>query len=209
MERQIDPRYACIYADPPWHTKAGRPLSGYKMKDGKQTFQAAGNTSRPLAYPTLTVEQIAALDVKGIAAPDAHLYMWVTNQYLLQAGEIIKAWGFKYSTALVWAKRPMGGGLGGTYRITTEFLLFATRGSLKAKKSITGTWFEQKRKYVNGAPCHSKKPDFFRDMIAEVSPGPHLEMFAREQHEGWDVFGNEVPNSISLQSQSISQKAAI
>lgn len=64
----------------------------------------------------------------------------------MEVGEIIKAWGFKYSTTLVW---------GGTYKVSTEFLIFATKGKLATKKGINGTWFDVKRKYVNGYPCHS------------------------------------------------------
>lgn len=173
-------------------------MGKYKVVDGKQIFHTTDNKSRELAYPTLTVDEICAFPVKLITAPDAHLYLWVTNQYLLKAEKVINAWGFKYSTTLVWAKQPMGGGLGGTYRITTEFLLFATKGSLKATDSVLGTWFNQKREYVNGYPCHSKKPAFFRQMIESVSPGERLEMFAREEHTGWDVFGNEVLSSITL-----------
>lgn len=191
-------RYSVIYADPPWQTKSGRPLAGYKIVDGKQIFNSVDNRSRELAYPTMTVAEIAALNVKELAADNAHLYMWVTNQYLLKAEAIINAWGFKYSTALVWVKKPMGGGLGGAFRITTEFLLFATRGKLKAKKNVVGTWFEQKRQYVNGYPCHSKKPDYFHDLIESVSPGNYLELFARQRRNGWAAWGNEVESDIQL-----------
>ncbi|HHZ97926.1 MAG TPA: DNA methyltransferase, partial [Flavobacteriales bacterium] len=39
----------------------------------------------------------------------------------------------------------------------------------------------------------------FRDLIIELCGDlPRLEMFARESAEGWDVFGNEAPNSINL-----------
>lgn len=190
--------YSTIYADPPWQTKAGRPFAGYKVVEGVQIFNSTDSRSRELAYPTMAVEQIAAMNVRDLAATDCHLYLWVTNQYLLKAEQVIKGWGFKYSTCLVWTKKPMGGGLGGTFRITTEFLLFATRGKLKAKKNVIGTWFEQKRPYVNGYPCHSKKPEFFYELIESVSPGPYLELFARQQRDGWDVFGNEVDNSIIM-----------
>lgn len=191
-------KYSCIYGDPPWQTTSGRAFNGYKMQDGKQVFNCHNNTSRPLNFNTMTIEEIKNLPVKNIAAENAHLYLWVTNQYLLQAEQIIKAWGFKYSTTLVWAKNPMGGGLGGAYGITTEFLLFCTRGSLKANAKHTGTWFNQKREYKNGKPCHSLKPAFFSELIEKVSPGPYLELFARRERAGWDVFGNEVNNSIIL-----------
>lgn len=191
-------KYSVIYADPPWQTKAGRNLGSYKTVDGKQVFNPTSNKSRDLPYQSMSVDEIASLNVRDIAADDAHLYLWVTNQYLLKAEKIINAWGFKYSTTLVWAKRPLGGGLGGTFKITTEYLLFATRGSLKAKRKVKGTWFEHKRQYVNGYPCHSKKPYFFHELIESVSPGNYIELFAREKRKGWDVFGNEVENSIKL-----------
>ena len=192
-------KYQTILADPPWNTKAGRPLKGYKMVDGKQIFNHGSNKSKDLSYPTMTVDEICELSIKDITADNCHLYMWVTNQYLLQAEKVIKAWGFKYSTTLVWAKNPMGGGLGGNFRITTEFLIFATKGSLKAKKTHIGTWFNQKREYQNGYPCHSRKPTFFHELIESVSPGPYLELFARRERLGWDVFGDEMKNSITLQ----------
>ena len=46
---------------------------------------------------------------------------------------------------------------------------------------------------------HSRKPDEVRKRI-ELLFGdvPRLEMFARSPSEGWDVFGNEVENSIDL-----------
>ncbi|MGV8914374.1 MAG: MT-A70 family methyltransferase [Kaistella sp.] len=191
-------KYAVIYADCPWNTKAGRELGGYVKKDGKQIFTSENNKSRDLPYPSMSVEALENLNVKSLTAQNAHLYFWVTNQYLPQAFQIIEKWGFKYSTTLVWAKKPMGGGLGGTFKITTEFLIFATKGKVKANENVIGTWFDIKRKYVNGAPCHSKKPDFFHELIEKVSPGEKLEMFAREQREGWDVFGNEVEGSITI-----------
>lgn len=191
-------KYNVIYADPPWQTKAGRPFGAYKVVDGKQVHNYSSNKSRELSYPTMSIEEIAALNVSDLTFNNAHLYLWVTNQYLLQAETVIKAWGFKYSTALVWCKKPMGGGLGGTFRITTEFLLFATKGKLQSNRNVIGTWFEVKRQYVNGFPCHSKKPDFFYALIESVSPGNKLELFARQQRDGWDVFGNEVENSIVL-----------
>jgi N6-adenosine-specific RNA methylase IME4 len=191
-------KYKVIYADPPWKTKAGRAFNGYAVVNGKQIFNSIDNTSRELAYNTMTVDEICDMPISEIVDDNAHLYMWVTNQYLLQAEKVIHSWGFRYSTTLVWAKNPMGGGLGGNYKITTEFLIFATRGSLAAKEKHIGTWFNIKREYENGAPCHSRKPKFFSELIEKVSPGPYLEVFARKQHEGWDVFGNQIKNSINI-----------
>lgn len=191
-------KYSVIYADVPWKQKAGRPLTGYVMEDGKQIFNPLSNKSNDLPYPTMSLEEIKNLPVKDLAADDAHLYFWVTNKYLPDAFGIIEAWGFKYSTTLVWCKNSLGGGLGGNYKISTEFLIFATRGSLKAKTQHIGTWFNIKRPYENGKPKHSKKPDFFHEIIEKVSPGPYLELFARRSRENWHIFGNEVESDIFI-----------
>jgi N6-adenosine-specific RNA methylase IME4 len=45
---------------------------------------------------------------------------------------------------------------------------------------------------------HSKKPEFFQDLIETVSDAPRLEMFARRERENWDVWGNEVESSVAL-----------
>ena len=40
---------------------------------------------------------------------------------------------------------------------------------------------------------HSKKPDIVRDKIVELMGDlPKIELFARQQVEGWDCWGNEV-----------------
>jgi N6-adenosine-specific RNA methylase IME4 len=195
-------KYKTIYADPPWQIKAGRPIGSYHLEDGKQIWNCSEQKSREVSFDTMSVNQISAMPVKDIAADDAHLYMWATNSHLPFAFEIIKKWGFNYSTTLVWAKNPMGGGLGGSFRITTEFLVFARRGNLKAKATTVGTWFNVKRQYENGYPKHSLKPSFFHELIEKTSPGPYVELFARREREGWDVYGNEVSNSIELPSNA-------
>jgi len=191
-------KYNTIYADPPWQQKAGRDLVGYKVENGKQVFNAISNSSRNLAYPTMSIEEICELPIKDIANKDAHLYLWVTNKYLMRACEVINAWGFNYSTCITWKKKKMGGGLGGAFRITHEHLLFCRRGKLKTIGTFPETVIEAKRPYVNGYPCHSKKPEIFYEIIESISPGPYLELFARNQRKGWSVFGNEVENSIII-----------
>lgn len=130
---------------------------------------------------------------------NAFLFMWVTNKYLLKSQEIIKAWGFEYVACIVWKKKRMGGGLGGVVRISSEYLLFCRRGNLKAIGHIPESVIEAKRPYTNGYPCNSKKPEIFIELIESISPdGNKLELSARNNRIGWDVFGNECKNSIAL-----------
>ena len=184
-------KYATIVADPPWKVTAG-PLNG------REGFGDATGASRPLAYPSMTVDEIMALEVATVAADDAHLYLWTVNGYLREAFDVARAWGFVYSTTLVWAKNLMGGGLGGYYGISTEFCLFCRRGSLKARGRVGGTWFNWKRPYdERGKPKHSAKPPEFIALVEQTSPGPYLEMFARDNRSGWAAWGNEC-ESVSL-----------
>lgn len=194
-------RYACIVADPPWQVKAGRAMGAYEMRDGKQVWaKGESDAARPLAYPAMTVAEIAALRVP--AADNCHLYLWTINKYLRQAFDVAAAWGFQYSTMLTWAKNPKGSGLGGCYGISSEYVLFCRRGTLAAKADIPTTWFNWKRPYdERGKPKHSAKPPEFYEMVERVSPGPYLEMFARQRRPGWDAFGNEVENSIELEKK--------
>lgn len=166
-------KYNVIYADPPWDVKAG-PDWG------------SGEASKDLLYKTMSLEEISALDVKSLVADNAHLYLWTINKYIMETYMIARSWGFEPSCLLTWVKPPHGIGLGGTFIQTTEHLLFCRRGTLEALKRIDTTWFQ----YPRGK--HSEKPDEFRKMIEEVSPGRKIELFARTKKEGWDVWGNEV-----------------
>jgi N6-adenosine-specific RNA methylase IME4 len=186
-----------IVADPPWNQKAGRKLSGeYVIKGGKQVFKAKSNKTEDLPYPTMTIENICNLNIPS--ADNAHLYLWATNKYLKEAFEVMEAWGFTYSTTLVWCKNRMGGGLGGAHRITTEFCLFGRKGNLPAIGVGETTWYNWKRPYFNGKPKHSAKPDEFYELVKRVSPVNHLEMFSRRKRAGWYHWGNEFPNDIEL-----------
>ncbi|MCR4345699.1 MAG: MT-A70 family methyltransferase, partial [Sulfuricaulis sp.] len=178
-------RYATIVADPPWEVKAG-PLCG------RMGFGDATGASRPLSYPSMSVAQISALPISALAADDAHLYLWTINKYIEASFAVARAWGFQYSTLLTWAKNPMGGGLGGAYGISTEYVLFCRRGSLSSLGRTNTTWFNWKRPYdERGKPKHSAKPPEFQAMVERMSPGPYLELFARSGRAGWDAWGNE------------------
>jgi N6-adenosine-specific RNA methylase IME4 len=181
-------------ADPPWQVKAGPGPGGYTLNDaGKQVWDGVSRPARSLSYPAMSVDELAAMPVSGVVAKDAHLYIWTINRYVAQTYDIARAWGFEPSTLLVWAKTPFGGGLGGTFGISTEFCLFCRRGSLPALSRVTGTWWNWKRPYdERGKPKHSAKPEAFQNMVEAVSPGPRLELFARRARPGWTVWGNEV-----------------
>lgn len=134
----------------------------------------------------MTIEEICTLPVTNAAADNAHLYIWTINKYIEDTYRVARAWGFQPSTMLYWLKEPKGIGLGGTYALCVEPILFCRRGTLAAKKRCDRNWWSWPR----GA--HSVKPPGFQTLVEEYSPGPYLEMFARRKRDGWDVWGNEV-----------------
>ena len=176
------PKYRTIVADPPWHVMGGPPWGG--------------GQSKPLPYPTMTVDEIAELPVRDLAEKNAHLYLWTINAYLEQTYMIARAWGFRPSTLLTWTKPITGGGLGGCYRLSTEWCLFARRGTLTATAQIGQSHFDWPRQQQ-----HSRKPEAFLDMVEQVSPGPYLEMFARRNRFGWDTWGNQSFEHVTMDTQ--------
>ena len=174
-------RYACILADPPW-----------EYRDRNTRGAAARH------YPTLSVEALCRLEVAELAAPDAHLWLWTTNQMLADgtATKVARAWGFEPKTVLTWCKaRPDGRpqiGTGHYLRNATEHVLFCVRGRLPVRVRSIPTWFMAPR------GRHSEKPEVVYRIVEQVSPGPYLELFARRRRPGWHVWGNEVESDVVL-----------
>lgn len=174
-------QFSCIVADPPWQLDTGPDVHGGTGERGHDH----------LAYEQMTVEAISDLAVEQIAAPDAHLYLWTTNRYVETAYSIARAWGFKPSALLCWCKAPRGIGLGDTFRQTTEFILFARRGHLTARRIVDRTWFDWPR------GKHSVKPSAFYALVESVTPPPYLDLFARQARPDWTIWGAEAPRAIA------------
>lgn len=170
-----DKKYQVILADPPWEVKAGAG-----------NLHIPHQKTRDLIYPTMTLNQIKELPVSKITEKDAVLFLWTINKYIEDAYSVARSWGFKPSTMLVWCKKPKGRGLGGTFGISTEYLLFSRRGVFKSTERHWSTWFEATRL------SHSEKPRISKDIIEKCFKGTRIELFARQRTPGWDAWGNEV-----------------
>jgi N6-adenosine-specific RNA methylase IME4 len=166
---QSGERFGTIYADPPWRYHNTR------------TRGAAENH-----YPTMSLEEIAALPVVSLSAPVSQLWLWTTNAFLFGCWDIVKAWGFTFRATCIWCKPQMG--LGNCWRSAHETLVWAVRGpcDVPADHTPIPSWFVFPRKR------HSEKPQQVRFWIEDAGPGPRLELFARQAPPGWVVWGNEV-----------------
>lgn len=86
-------------------------------------------------------------------------------------------------------------GMGAYTRANAEVCLLGVSPGFKAKERIRSHKVHQ----IIEAPFegHSKKPDETRRRIVELlGDVPRLEMFARQRAEGWDAWGNEVPEDM-------------
>jgi N6-adenosine-specific RNA methylase IME4 len=163
----LDGQYRVIYADPPW---------AYDNSGFDQSAEAH--------YPTMTIDEIAALPVGEIAALPSVLYLWATVPLLPDALEVMNAWGFEYKTHRIW-KKDKAPGIGWWGRTYHELLLIGAKGdNLHPAERLPS---------VVEAPAdrHSAKPDTFAWDIENNYEGPYIELFARIPREGWAAWGNE------------------
>lgn len=160
-------KYGCIYADPPWQY-------------GNQATRASTDNH----YTTMTVEEICAEPVASLTTEEAHLYLWTTAGFLREAFTVMEAWGFTYKTNMVWVKPQMG--IGNYVRLSHEHLLIGIKGSKRTRGANQMSWLQVDR------TKHSRKPRVFREVVEKMSDGPYLEMYGRENIEGWTVYGNQI-----------------
>lgn len=169
------------------------------MADPPTKF-SAGTKSRPQHYPRMPWEEILAMKVKELAHPEGcRLMLWLTAPLMHRAPELLRAWGFRYSSVRVWCKvwpredgmfvyaDSLARGTGFEVQGNAEFLIIGKRGR---PQSIKGSPWSSVMVYPRRQ--HSRKPDEIRDEIAAKLDGPRLELFARSTAPGWDVAGNEV-----------------
>jgi N6-adenosine-specific RNA methylase IME4 len=169
----IERKYQTIYADPPWNESGGG-----KIKRGADRH-----------YSLMKTKDIIALPVSKIADDNCHLYLWVTNNFLKDGLAVMDEWGFRYITTITWMKDRIG--LGQYYRGITEHCLFGVKGKLPYKV-INDKRQQGKTGFYATKTIHSEKPIEMRQMIEKVSYEPRIELFAREETDGWDCWGNEV-----------------
>lgn len=178
--------YGLILADCPW---------SYAMRS------AAGYGKSPEAhYATMPTEDICALPVHELAAPDCLLVMWSTWPHLLQAQRVMLSWGFTYVSGGAWTKRTVYGkpafGPGFIERTTTEPYLLGTVGAPWVGSHSERNWIETLEEIEAGIDAprreHSRKPDQMREKCERLAPHVRrCELFAREPWPGSEVWGNE------------------
>ncbi len=166
-------KYPVILADPPWHMDCTPRVAAAKHYHG-----------------TMCVDEICALPIRAQAEKNAALFLWVPMGNMPEAFDVMRAWGFAYrGCAFTWVKINKSGspfmGLGNYTRNNAELCLLGVRGSMPRKaRNVSQILLAGRRE-------HSRKPDQQYGRIMRLFDGPYLELFARQQWPGWDVWGNQ------------------
>lgn len=189
--------YDVITADPPWEYSNRHE----RRKDGKKTRFGIGAVGH---YPVLKPKTIAELPVAYCVAPDAFLFLWTTWTHMKEAIEVTEAWGFRYVTAaFVWVKlNPKSMtpffGIGHYTKSNTEVCLLGVRGralkALSPSNRISQIVRTDEPILIPHPRLkkHSQKPAIVRHLIDDFVTGRKIELFARDEHPGWDSLGNEI-----------------
>lgn len=184
----IEEKYKVIYLDPPWEFKSW-------SKKGEE--KSAQNH-----YSCMSFDDLKQLPISKIGCKNSIMFMWATSPLIPKQIEIMEYWGYSFKTfGFTWVKTNKVSpsyfiGLGYYTRSNPEYCLIGVKGSIgrPKNKSISSIISSPIRQ-------HSRKPDHIHGLIESMYDGPYIELFARTDRNGWDVWGNEVgkfecPNSV-------------
>lgn len=160
-----------LYADCPWQ---------YEFSEVSREVEKQ--------YPTMTPQELKdlALQLETHIAEVSVLFLWATAPKLIEALEVMKAWGFSYRTHAIWDKEKIG--MGYWFRGQHELLLVGTKGNYPppAHEARFSSIIKEAR------TAHSAKPQRVYEMIESICPNSkYLELFARSKRKGWESWGNE------------------
>lgn len=170
-------KYHSLLVDPPWS----------KLQTGRY-----GATQH---YDLMPLDEIRALPINELMAEQGHLYLWVTNGVLEEAFQLLHDWGLTYRSIFTWVKPRLG--LGQYFRNASEQILFATKGKAPVLFKGQMNWGFMPQQ------DHSHKPEEVYEIIERLSPGPYLELFARQKHPGWNVWGREIKSDVIIAGQPV------
>lgn len=189
-------KYPVIFIDPPWPFRVWNKATGSGRSAEKH-------------YRTMSWEQIIDLGpyIDAVAAKSCALLVWATRPSQHTVINLIEQeWSravhlypkkkdrWVYKTELfTWVKMVKDGSKArinnGYYsRSNTEAVMLFMRGEPLKRLSTSVPQVI----FTYGRDRHSRKPHEAYLRAAQLFSGPMLELFAREQREGWRGLGDEI-----------------
>jgi N6-adenosine-specific RNA methylase IME4 len=181
-------KFGAIIADPPWSFRT------YSKAD-----VAPARGEQP--YSVMSIDDIKALPVADVAAPNSLLFMWTVSHLQQPAFDVAAAWGFApVSIAFVWDKGRMG--MGYWTRQEVEICHLFKRGKpRRLGKGVRSVIRSPRRE-------HSRKPDEVYGRVESLVGGPYLELFARQAWAGWSAWGNQTDRFVAVNDNDKMRMAA-
>jgi len=179
-------KYGVIYADPPWN------------------YSNWGRGSAINHYDCMTDDEIRLLPVQNWAKDETVLILAATWPFLPTAITVIDAWGFKYVTGFPFVKTLREPGVD----VHGELVATPAWGTGIWSRGCSGTFLIARgpkarppQKHWMGIIGrrleHSRKPESIYEYCESI-PGPYLELFARRERPGWNVWGDGVECDIDI-----------
>jgi N6-adenosine-specific RNA methylase IME4 len=176
-QRLSQKKYNVIVIDPPWEVK--------KIIRNVRPNQIS------MDYPMLSIDNIKSLPVNTLANDNCLCFIWTIQKYLFNTKDILESFRFKHLLTIAWDKSNGLCLFGFHYKV--EFIVVGYKGKIDMYPHRTAIPCSFQAK----SEKHSAKPDEFYKYLSLI-PGNKLDMFARKEREGWDVWGNEVKSNINL-----------
>ncbi|MBY6244144.1 MT-A70 family methyltransferase [Methylosinus sp. Sm6] len=169
--------FGLILADPAW---------SYATRSDKGQGKSASRH-----YRTMTREELYALPVWRLAAPNCALCLWTTQAMLPMQLDLMLHWGFAYKSYGVWGKRSKTNakwafGTGHWERSAAEVYLWGAIGEPRI--------VSHSERNIIVAPLreHSRKPEDIYRKCKALFPGVRkLDLFSRQTRPGWSNWGDE------------------
>ena len=177
-------KYGIIYTDPPWQQKRG---------DSKRIHHP--NAGGVFDYQTISLSDIIDIHYTvfdNLTTEKHNIFIWTIDKYLRETEEFMEnKFGYKRHARIIWDKCN-GIPTAFTLRFSHEYLLWYYKPGkmLMPCKETRGKFMDVIREQ---STIHSKKPKAAYELLEAMFPNiPKLEMFARNEREGWDCWGNEL-----------------
>jgi len=176
-------KYDVIVIDPPWQLKKIRR----KVRENQIEIDYPMMTIDEIK--SLPIDEIKSLPIESISSDNSICFLWTVQKYLFKTKEILEKYGFTYRLTMAWEKtygRSAGMPLFG-FLYNAEFILVGYKGKqeMYPKRKLIPAIFQAEN------IRHSQKPDRFYEMIEPLGEN-RIDIFARKERHGWDVWGNEV-----------------
>jgi N6-adenosine-specific RNA methylase IME4 len=178
--------------DPDWPYSCAPDVRGGNGKLSGFTRYHETERNAYAQKKAMSIAELKALPIGRVV--DGYVLLWTVGPFLLNGSAVglLNAWGFEAVSLVTWGKYDLEnghgyGGVGFWFLGNAEFCVVAKRPNWPSIRTGKSSLVIDKKRN------HSAKPKAIHELCEQRFPGPYLEVFGREQRDGWTVLGDEAP----------------